>query len=374
MMLKKFKFLTNRFLNEKRERKRGEVIKVMNKAIISSLMRPVISDTKYKYVMKLPLYTSTLREKMGFHTDEGNCFIENSKYVRCDTRWPICFFDHTYKSKCISYFRFRSAEPCEFIDDYFADRTISSGEKHKTIVSRAAAADEELKGDLQTSHNTTVSTREGPAESQVEMGATVTTAVTTVVAPAVDIYDTLLIERSIHYCRNTTFVNNIKRLLQQKTDYDSAFPMTYVHLLYDEEQNSRVLMDKFVDYISTYDTKFENRRESVASLELAAEIMKERWSAPKSGEPDEDEKESPTKNVDVMGSISRVRKNNKLVLPATVNEFQPEDHILLDMVENTPYENGDEIVANSPTGKLLRKLHPQDQRDPVDSPPSRPVV
>jgi len=38
----------------------------------------------------------------------------------CDTRWPLCLFDFTYKNKIPEFLCFRtSKDPPNFIDDYF---------------------------------------------------------------------------------------------------------------------------------------------------------------------------------------------------------------------------------------------------------------
>ncbi|MDR3548933.1 MAG: hypothetical protein P4M11_11835 [Candidatus Pacebacteria bacterium] len=325
MLLPKFKFITNVFLNKKRERKRVKVLAQINETITTGFARSTLFDTKYKYLMKLPLCTAKVKDRMGLSTEEGECYVHDGRAIQCDPRWPVCFFDHSYKSRCVTCFRFRSAEPCPFIEDYFDPQTGQGqhttlgkarlmhrgGNRRAVLVRNLAAAEEEDKAN---------SPRRGGEEP---------------------VYDSLLIERNIHCCQNETFAESIRMFLEQKGDYSNKIPPHLIHLLYADELDSEGKLDEFVSFMASG---------ARSCIELPTKKRRPPWEelVPEKS-PEEEEK--------IMRNMRRARRSGVIELPQTVDEFEPEDHILLQMVSNLPHENSDEIVANSPIGKLLRREH-----------------
>eukprot|EP00826_Nyctotherus_ovalis_P017525 TRINITY_DN15165_c0_g2_i1.p1 TRINITY_DN15165_c0_g2~~TRINITY_DN15165_c0_g2_i1.p1 ORF type:complete len:277 (+),score=88.91 TRINITY_DN15165_c0_g2_i1:131-961(+) len=144
--------------------------------------------------------------------DKGKDYLENAHLLECNPEWPLCLYDHTYKSRCVSYFAFRTKGENEFIDDYLLKELKEASKDFKQSMEEAKA---------------------GPIEA----------------------YNALVIERSKHYCNNNNFVEKIKKLLEEKETPDEAFCVELIDQPAIDHDTCLNLMERYVKHVIDFKDK-----------------------------------------------------------------------------------------------------------------------
>jgi hypothetical protein len=126
MLLKRYKFLTNRFITRKRIKERHRFEK---KSLTESKvpLRYKLS-AKSKYITQLPL--KVLEPN---YSDSDREFAFDFSKLKCNSSWPICVFDHTLKIRKAVYFQYRIKSTNDWIDNYF-NNPISKPSKEQEIM------------------------------------------------------------------------------------------------------------------------------------------------------------------------------------------------------------------------------------------------
>ncbi len=360
MSLEKFKFLTNAFIHDKRQKKRAETLKGLQQADTRKQRTSRKMQAKYKYISRLMLYNSQLKNASTISYKGDTESMDGAGKLKCNIDWPLCLYDHTYKNRCISYFQYRvKATKDEFVDDYFEEMKI--GEPGSEPEKPMAGA--------------------GLVEETKEV-KTVTGASTS--GPANKIYNSLLIERNKHYCTNEEFVAKINKLLEQQGSLDEAFPSTLVELATADEVSLMFVMENYINHIMTFDLDNCGHREvlvgggaaedavPVEATKNATEIAKSESipvikvrSASIGSENDVDispkghkeevkhRRAELTKTVCLGTTGGPLTENVKGLYNRRAITMS---FYLADVASRMPFANSNEIIANSPSGKFLKDI------------------
>jgi len=199
MQLTKFKFINNKYIKKERKTHRKWIYKHLNQERIS--FEP--SKNKLRYLNKLFLYKNESR----------------SEKLECNVLWPVCMYDHSYKSRCVSYFAFRCGSEPKILEDYFEVSNFTA-DKYK---SKSKEANEVPSSEVISQRN----------------------------------YNALLIERNPHYCTNKHFVLKIKKLLEEeKTEW--AFDGFGISSNISNETSIFHTMDDYIDFITNVEEEEED--------------------------------------------------------------------------------------------------------------------
>jgi len=192
MELDRFNSITNRRVNYARAQIINKIYEDLNnnhkhKAILDK------SSFKKKYLKKLLLCKL---EELDEEVEE----VKQVKELTCNDKWPMCLFDHTRKYSQPTFFIFKVSNPFEVKDNYFTkgDKAPIKDQKHETDN---------------------------------------------------DIYESLLIERSPHYCTNKEFAERINYMLKQDKDVDNVLGKAYENVIVAEEKDYIDFMDEYVKTI-----------------------------------------------------------------------------------------------------------------------------
>lgn len=199
MQLDKFSFVNNKYIARKRKIHRGWIYE--NLRAESSLSLTATSKNKPRYLSKLLLYNGSRRAE-----ESGKDAFE------CNAMWPVCVYDHSYKSRCVSYFAFKCGSEAKIVEDYFEVSSFAGGfgEECKECATPSAEP-ENLKK-----------------------------------------YNALLIERNQHYCTNKHFVDKIKKLLEEeKTEW--AFDGFGISSSISSDTSLLTSMEDYIDFITNVD-------------------------------------------------------------------------------------------------------------------------
>eukprot|EP00826_Nyctotherus_ovalis_P060844 TRINITY_DN858_c0_g2_i2.p1 TRINITY_DN858_c0_g2~~TRINITY_DN858_c0_g2_i2.p1 ORF type:complete len:269 (-),score=66.13 TRINITY_DN858_c0_g2_i2:77-883(-) len=238
MQLEKFAFIDSKYIRWQRAKCRRWVYKKL-KGQSNHFKIKAYPDNKWKYIQKLFLFNARLnnREEMVF--DKRTNTMSNTNLFKCNIKWPICLYDHSFKSRCASYFAFRCAEPIPIIPSYFGSTSV------------AQPADEFL-------------FLNPPSSSEIDL--------------KMQKYDSLLIERNIHYCTNKDFVTKIRKLLEQeRTEW--AFDDSCISSNVNGDSSLLHAMDNYTAYITDIDEDFIEGIEESESLHNSVFGSPERYGA-----------------------------------------------------------------------------------------------
>jgi len=199
--LDKFKFINNKFI----KRKQRICTKFMYKEMKQSQFKAETS--KANYIQKLILYNNK---------------SDTSKNKRvapliCNTDWPICIYDHSYKNRYTTYFAFRSANNIHIIEDYFDVASFSFTKERRL-------SEDSYNSFTKKKHHTN---HKKP-------------------------YNSLLIERNTHYCGNKEYVRKINNLLNQE-ESEWAFNDSYIGTNINDEISLLNSMENYMDFIMDID-------------------------------------------------------------------------------------------------------------------------
>ncbi len=351
MGLEKFKFLNNRYLHDRRLKERVDTLNRLQNT--ETRKKQVCKlQSKYKYVSRLLLYNSQLKNASKISYDKCDNVLSGAELLTCNPDWPLCLYDHTYKCRCISYFSFKSNGPCEFLDDYFDSEKGRSGEKPKAgAESLPLTAVNLKKKDLKT-------------------------------------YNSLVVERNRHYCTNAEFVTKVNKMLEEHGSTEAAFPTKLVEPSTADELSLFNVMENYVNHIMSYSEEmgFEGGEREVNlgtgydEGEEEKEIEEEEKRPRVHSEDDEKPKfGSPKTPTPDMEEIKARREKRNTLLNRTItsgcNEKLmenmagfysrraiPMSFYLAEMASKAPAENSDDIFIRSSAGKLLGSImEPQSQ-------------
>lgn len=210
MDLKKFHFLTNSFINRMRAKKHLSNIENIKKTNAKNQNKR--AKPKYQYICKLALYNAKLNGAAEMEYDKGKDYLENAHLLECSPEWPLCLYDHTYKSRCVTYFAFRAKGENEFIDDYLLREPKEASKDFKESMEEAKAG-------------------------------------------SIEAYNALVIERNKHYCDNKTFVEKVKRLLEEKNTPDDAFCVEMIDQPAIDHDACLKLMERYVKHVVNFQDK-----------------------------------------------------------------------------------------------------------------------
>lgn len=194
MELERFHAITNRRV----ERARMHIIAKVYEELNSNHKHKLLIDKssfKMKYLKKLQLY-----DLEDLDEDEE---VKQVKELACDAKWPVCMFDHTRKFCQPTFFVFKTKHSFEMQDNYF-----TKGNKALT-----ANKKEEEKTD----------------NNKLE-----------------SVYDSLLVERSSHYCTNKEFADRINYVLKQDKDVEDIIQNACDNVMISDEKEYIGFMDKYV--------------------------------------------------------------------------------------------------------------------------------
>lgn len=211
MQLEKFKFVNNKYIEQQRSiYKKGMHNKLKKKnAIYKSTF-----ENKSKYLHKLILYNSK-------STNDVQNSKKNLDLLVCNPDWPVCLYDHCYKNRCISYFAFRCGSDIKIIDDYFEPDSFMFTEKRP----RAKSSIIDIKSFDSSSPREEIKGKK---------------------------YNSLLIERNPHYCKNKEFVKKIKKLLEDdKSEW--AFEDSCILSEINDEMSLINSMENYMNFIMDID-------------------------------------------------------------------------------------------------------------------------
>jgi len=323
MSLQKFKFLTSRYVSKMRCDRRREIhaqISADGKQCYAGQK----TSLKYKYLMKLPLKNQTLDCANIIINGEGCIGIENMK-ISCDTKWPVCAFDHSFKLKYTNYFQYRVGNGInkdEFIDDYFDN------------------IDEYKKKPIFEDRNN---------------------------------FDNLLIERNRHYCTNDIFTTKINMILAKKQDenVEDAFPVNLIDLPLNESQSFNQIMLKFIDHIINYKMRDHHatvkekfmpaspKNESKEKQAFSRFDIKKVFKTMTSDSLSEyvtksDRKTEEEKNISEERAIRNSICVDSFMMLSQMND--PLSRYMAKIAKKTKFLKRDPKITNSPSGKFFMML------------------
>ena len=284
---------------------------------------------KYQYICKLALYNGKLEGASSIDYDKESDYLKDARLLKCNPEWPLCLFDHTYKSRCVSYFAFRAKSDNEFIDDYLI--------KKPSLNQSNGVKEEHKKGSLEA-------------------------------------YNALVIERSKHYCGNRVFVEKLKRLLEEKGTPDDAFRVDLIDQTAINHDICLKLMKKYVRHIVDFEesspisplppskkTKeedvhlsrknsdkneevdVENERNKDPENILRARVEKEvDEDDSRDEEKEEDYKDSNIPIESAVSALEKVRKNE------VIRKHRKDEDYRLNNEGIDENENEDEVITGSP--------------------------
>ncbi len=285
MSLEKFSFITNRYVRHKRTEKRGAIYHQVKEGS-RSRKASGSAESKSKYIQKLVLYNNKLENSETIRYDKAKDSLENAALLVCDAKWPLCLYDHTYKNRCATYFAFRCGTQIHMIDDYFETLTfvVSSAEITPpslrkvpyTVPAREDAAGRiDLGGGfgLALENIPDMMLNEGGAGETLSQDSDTKDPIESLTAAlphpqrqsqpppqteiqlpqsvAAEPYDSLLVERGVHYCTNKEFVAKMTRLLVEQKN-EAAFEDKRVDGAVNSEVTLLNAMDEYVDRIMDY--------------------------------------------------------------------------------------------------------------------------
>jgi len=334
MSLDKFKFLTNDFINDKRLKKRMETLKGLQEAELKKKNISRKSQAKYKYISRLMLYNSMLDNASVMTYKKEDEFLKGADLLKCDENWPLCLYDHTYKNRCISYFAFRARNE-EIIEDYFEEMKFGS---------------KSVKVDIEKLKESGVKTQE-------------------------QIYDSLMIERTKHYCTNKEFVEKMNKILELHGTIDSAFPSNLIEVPASDESCMLQVMENYVKHVLNLDFEEDEKYKEVFvggtdqndKPEKTAKKPKSVASSDSlSSNHDFVDNPESTKNKEELKVPSRKARMSSTKSVAMGNILVGEglysrrnltmSFFLSKMADKMPYSNSEEIVAKSPAGKFIKEM------------------
>ena len=183
MNLEKFKYITNSYITSMRDEVRKSVIdRLQSGDPDSKKIKSYQASGKCKYIFQLPI--------RPFEDEKGEHYI-------CDTNWPVCMFDHIYKKRYATFFRYRvPKQENEWKEDYLGE--------NKEVISYK----EDTSG--------------------------------------------IMIENNKHYCENSLFIEKINKILTAKELYEDAFPEELIEFPIDDINKYKELVKNFIEYILSY--------------------------------------------------------------------------------------------------------------------------
>lgn len=302
MALKKFKKITNRYIEHQRNKL---VYKILEELSKSNERKKILnkSSLKLQYLGKLSLY--------DLSQIDNTYSTMKLKNLTCNEKWPVCMFDHTRKFRCPTYFSFCvSKESYEIIDDYFTAKTnrkISTSKKPLsprptgyTLVELKSCSPKYYDLFIQSSNEFKLDEIKKEEKKQKTI-------------PKNENFDNLLIERNLHYCNNENFTKIINFGLNLEKDHPNIFSHSYINLPITEEYKYMKLMENYTNHL-------------VNSKEILQEALN--WS----------ESSSP-----------------KIEKKAIALENQNENFVEI-ISENIGEIKNNEVVKNSPSGHFLANL------------------
>ena len=311
MSLKKFKFLTNSYVTKMRREKRREV-----RAQLSSEGKsesgPQKICPKYRYIGRLTLKPQAMESSELLIMNEGVIGVD-SVQIKCNDKWPVCGFDHTFKNRCTGYFQYRlRSNEDEWIDDYFGDR----GPK--------LAAEENSKS----------------------------------------IDDTLLLERNMHYCLNKSFANKLNTVLGSRRQLDDAFPSDLIEVPSNESFSYNLLMWKYVEHVLNFQIPKESSKEAKEVKPTDRRTAMKPSKMPPTADPRKVFKTMTAKELEKMCNdrsdyLGSPQKRNSIsiiddkMIADIQSRFEPLSVFLTKLTEKTKFRSRDEDVQNSASGKFL---------------------
>jgi len=204
MQLEKFAFVNNKYIKRQRKKCRKWLYQKFKAQRNNSTIK-VHKDNKWKYIQRLVLFNARLSNRNDIEFDKSTNTVKNASLFKCNTKWPICLYDHSLKSRCPSYFAFHCGGLIEFIDSYFDSTALC----HNQIPLNPIAK-----------------------KSETEQ------------------YDALLIERNLHYCTNKEFVAKMNKLLEHKQT-EWAFDNSLSNI--NSETTLLNVMDNYTNFITEID-------------------------------------------------------------------------------------------------------------------------
>lgn len=230
MSLDKFKFINNRFI----ERKQRICTKIICKKLRESqtkLEGKNPKESKNKYIQKLALYSSKLEASK--HNKDTK---KNLDLLTCNTDWPICMYDHSCNNRYATYFAFRSANELRIIEDYFDTASLSFTKERTMSVDSCSLFNKKRRVDHK------------------------------------QLYNSLLIERNVHYCCNKEYVRKITKLLSQD-ESEWVFSDACTGANASDEIGLLKSMDNYMDFIMDVDESHEHEETSKPPIERVKSSM-----------------------------------------------------------------------------------------------------
>ena len=117
MQLKKFE-ITEEYLEYERDTKRSQIYKEMKDQEISKNKLFKHQESKTKYMNRLYLLCGTIQSSGEVGGYSGK--------IKCNSEWPICAYDHSYKDRYASYFCYRVGYQVEIIENYFESAVLKN--------------------------------------------------------------------------------------------------------------------------------------------------------------------------------------------------------------------------------------------------------
>ena len=326
MSLEKFKFLTNSYICDRRKKKHAQTLATLQKSSDRKKLSSRKMQAKGKYISRLMLYNSQLRHASTISYDKPNDTLKGAELLSCNESWPLCLYDHTYKNRCISYFAYREkSESNVFVDDYFEEIKVTSRVSAKKDSS--------------------------PSKEQLKIGWALKT------------YNSLLIERDRHYCTNKEFVAKINILLEQEGSIEGAFPSSFVELATPDEVSLVSVMENYINHVMNFNVDGYAHREVMVgggveepdSKEDEPEKRQRSMSGKFLGKlvPEDDIDVKLRKSTICFGNTNRLRES---MMDLYNRRAIAVSFCFADMAARMPFPNNSNIIANSPSGRLLKDI------------------
>eukprot|EP00826_Nyctotherus_ovalis_P060572 TRINITY_DN8515_c0_g2_i1.p1 TRINITY_DN8515_c0_g2~~TRINITY_DN8515_c0_g2_i1.p1 ORF type:complete len:298 (-),score=94.85 TRINITY_DN8515_c0_g2_i1:60-953(-) len=288
MSLKRYKFLTNRYIIKARAERHSKVKKKLQKE--SKTLKRFQLSAKSKYIAQLPL---KLLEPEFLNADRESVF--DFEKLKCNSEWPVCAFDHTFKARRAVYFQYRIKSKTNWIDDYFV--------KYRTLKLSSTLPKEEKAPD-----------------------------------------NTVMIEWNRHCCTNQNFVNKLIRLLTTTQNCESAFPLLLIENNSDDPLCYNIMLKTFIEFINFYTIPECEERKSEQLIKVVPQMK------PKTMIGNELIK-LITEDTDIeKAKRNSISIDNPLLLEEMVRRYKPLRQHLEKVVEKTQLFNRNIDMDASPTG------------------------
>ncbi len=315
--LKRFKHVTNTYVAQRRGKKRGKVYKQLS----SSDGKKSQLCNKFRYFGRLALTPVVPEGEIIMEGSVSGEYAMTGIRLDCDVAWPVCILDHTYKSRCTSYFHAKVQRTAvEFLDGYF----------DSSLPSKSAG--------------------ENKARSE---------------------YDSLLIERNVHYCGNSLFANKVTALLRHSLPVADAFPSELVDIPVNESVDCAKKMAQYISLVLKYKMPTEakpksspapaqkkpvpTRRTGVAFKTMTTGELSKVMRESLEGERDQEEDFMQRNSVAVPGYFEKTAQFRKKIRPLNI--------FLERIAKKTGISKRGEKVNNTPSVKFLRGI--MDSESPV---------